>query len=90
MIVWPPHFPVWGGPWPLGPPPGYATEYIFICLTLIKKITYNMKREKKKFESDNVLDLVRDNHYDERSHIKSFSKLTKFDRINKCPLKESR
>jgi len=25
MIVWPPDFPVWGGPWPLGPPPGYAT-----------------------------------------------------------------
>ena len=21
MIVWPPDFPVWGGPWPLGPPP---------------------------------------------------------------------
>ena len=20
MIVWPPEFPVWGGPWPLGPP----------------------------------------------------------------------
>ena len=27
MIVWPPEFPVWVGPWPLGPPtpPGYAT-----------------------------------------------------------------
>ena len=25
MIVWPPEFLVWGGPWPLGPPPGYAT-----------------------------------------------------------------
>ena len=21
MIVWPPEFPVWEGPWPLGPPP---------------------------------------------------------------------
>ena len=56
-----------------------------------------MKREKKKFESYNVLDLVWDNHYDERSHIKSyeilyktFSKLIKFDPISKCPLKESR
>ena len=47
-----------------------------------------MKREKKKFESDNVLDLVLDNHYDERSHIKSFSKLKKFDPISKYPLKE--
>ena len=28
MIVWPPDFPVWGGPWPLGPPPGYATGQI--------------------------------------------------------------
>ena len=27
MIVWPPDFPVWGGPWPLGPPPGYATAH---------------------------------------------------------------
>ena len=34
-----------------------------------------MKREKKKIESDNALDLVWDNHYDARSHIKSFRKL---------------
>ena len=25
MIVWPPDFPVWGGPWPLGPLTGYTT-----------------------------------------------------------------
>ena len=31
MIVWPPDFQAWGGPWPLGLPPGYATEQE--CLT---------------------------------------------------------
>ena len=24
MILWPPLFGLWGGPWPLGPPPKYA------------------------------------------------------------------
>ena len=49
-----------------------------------------MKERKENFESDNVLDLIWDNHYDERSHIKSFSKLKKFDPVSKYPLKESR
>ena len=43
---------------------------IFICLPLINKITI-WKERKEKFVSDNVLDLVWDNHYDERSLIKS-------------------
>ena len=36
-----------------------------------------MKSEKKKIESDNVFDLVWDNHYDERSHLKSYEILHK-------------
>ena len=35
MIVWPPDFPVWGGPWPLGPPPGYATAWVWRIQLLI-------------------------------------------------------
>ena len=28
MIVWPPHFSVWGGHGPLAPPPVYATVHM--------------------------------------------------------------
>ena len=40
MIVWPPDFPVWGGPWPLGPPPGYATVYICIIFIVHKGVCF--------------------------------------------------
>ena len=30
MILWPPLIGSWGGPWPLGPSPGYAPESIRI------------------------------------------------------------
>ena len=45
---------------------------IFICLPLINKITI-WKERKGKFESDNVLDLVWNNHCDARSHTKIYS-----------------
>ena len=44
---------------------------IFIFLPLINKIPI-WKERKEQFESDNVLDLVWGNYYDERSHIKSY------------------
>ena len=61
---------------------------IFTCLPLVNNITYNTiwKERKDKFESDNVFNLVWDNHCDARSHIKSFSKLKNFDPISKCPV----
>ena len=42
-------------------------------MLIINKYLQYEKREKKNFESDNVLDSVWDNHYDERSRIKSLA-----------------
>ena len=41
MILWPPLFGLWGGPWPLGPPPKYAsgiTQGIAFLVTVPKVV----------------------------------------------------
>ena len=57
---------------------------------LKNKIEFDNER-KGKFKSDNIISLMRDPiSKDMRSHVKSFSKLKKYDPISKCPLQESR
>ena len=59
MILWPPPFWSWGGPWPLGPPPIYAPAWIAFEIYLSKivnilRLFKKLRKPKIKKQNKNI------------------------------------